>query len=287
MARAGAKLIEIGTTNRTHPNDYIGAIGERTGLVLKVHTSNYRIEGFTRDVTPRDLAAIARARNVPLVHDLGSGTLIDLARFGLAHEPTVADAIAAGADLVTFSGDKLLGGPQAGCIVGRRDLIAAINRNPMKRALRVDKMRIAALEATLRLYRDPDRLVQRLPTLRLLARNKAEIATLAQRLAAPLASALGDAFTVEPVDCASQIGSGALPLATVPSAGLAVRPKVARGQGRALGALAAALRKLPVPVIGRIEEQALILDLRCLEDGDGFLANLARLDLDGAPNAPA
>jgi len=285
MARAGARLVEVGTTNRTHPKDYADALGERTGLVLKVHTSNYRIEGFTKEVSPRELAAIAHERNVPLVNDLGSGTLVDLARFGLAHEPTVTEAIADGADLVTFSGDKLLGGPQAGFIVGRKALIARINKNPMKRAVRVDKMRIAMLEATLRLYRDPDRLAERLPTLRLLARRKEDIAALVQRLAPPLASTLGDAFTVEQIDCASQIGSGALPVETVPSAGLAIRPKASRGAGRALNALAAALRALPVPVIGRIEEQALVLDLRCLEDGDAFLANLAKLDL-AAPDAP-
>ena len=285
MARAGARLVEVGTTNRTHPKDYADAIGERTGLVLKVHTSNYRIEGFTKEVSPRELAAIAHERNVPLVNDLGSGTLVDLARFGLAHEPTVTEAIADGADLVTFSGDKLLGGPQAGFIVGRKALIARINKNPMKRAVRLDKMRIAMLEATLRLYRDPDRLAERLPTLRLLARRKEDIAALVQRLAPPLASTLGDAFTVEQIDCASQIGSGALPVETVPSAGLAIRPKASRGAGRALNALAAALRALPVPVIGRIEEQALVLDLRCLEDGDAFLANLAKLDL-AAPDAP-
>ncbi|HKS62326.1 MAG TPA: L-seryl-tRNA(Sec) selenium transferase, partial [Xanthobacteraceae bacterium] len=284
MARAGAKLVEVGATNRTHPTDYAGAIGERTGLVLKVHTSNYRILGFTSGVSPQELAVIARERNVPMVNDLGSGTLIDLARFGLAHEPTVAEAIADGADLVTFSGDKLLGGPQAGFIVGRKALIARINKNPMKRALRLDKMRIAMLEATLRLYRDPDRLAARLPTLRLLARRQEDIAALAQRLAPPIGSMLGEAFTVVDIDCASQIGSGALPVETVPSAGLAIRPNASRGAGRALNALASALRALPVPVIGRIEEQALVLDLRCLEDGDAFLANLAKLDL-AAPDA--
>jgi L-seryl-tRNA(Ser) seleniumtransferase len=286
MTRAGVKLVEVGTTNRTHRKDYAGAIGAKTGLVLKVHTSNYRIEGFTKEVGPRELATIAHEHNVPMAHDLGSGTLVDLSRFGLTHEPTVAEAIAEGADLVTFSGDKLLGGPQAGFIVGRRDLVERINRNPMKRALRVDKMRIAILEATLRLYRDPDRLAERLPTMRLLARPKAEIAALTERLLPAVASTLGSAFEVEQTDCASQIGSGALPTETVPSAGLAIRPGVARGGGAALASLAAALRRLPMAVIGRIEGNALILDLRCLEDGDKFLANLAKLDL-GAADALA
>ncbi len=275
MARAGAKLVEVGTTNRTHARDYVAAIGPKTALVLKVHTSNYRIEGFTAGVSARELAALARERGVSLMHDLGSGTLIDLARFGLAHEPTVAEAIADGADLVTFSGDKLLGGPQAGFIVGRKELLARINKNPMKRALRVDKIRLAALEATLKLYRDPDRLAQRLPTIRLLARPKTEIDALARRVMPIVAARLGPAFTVASVDCVSQIGSGALPLETIPSTGLAIRPTAARGVGQALISLAAAFRQLPIPVLGRIEDQALIFDLRCLEDEAQFTRNLA------------
>jgi len=278
MSRASAKLVEVGTTNRTHLKDYAAAIGSKTGLLLKVHTSNYRIEGFTKEVSAREIAALARERGVPLVNDLGSGTLVDLARFGLAHELTVAEAVADGADLVTFSGDKLLGGPQAGIIVGRKDLLAQINRNPMKRALRVDKIRLAALEATLKLYRDPDRLAQHLPTIRLLARPRAEIDELCRRIAPLLEGRLGAAYQVEIVACASQVGSGALPLETVPSAGIAIKPSASRGQGKALTALAAALRGLPVPVIGRVAEGSVILDLRCLEDDAGFAANLASLD---------
>lgn len=274
MARAGARLVEIGTTNRTHRKDYLGAIGPDTGLVLKVHTSNYRIEGFTAEVDARELAEMARAANVPLIHDLGSGTLVDLRRFGLKHEPTVAEAVADGADLVTFSGDKLLGGPQAGFIVGRKDLLAKINRNPMKRALRLDKVRLAMLEATLKLYRDPDRLAERLPTLRLLSRPFQEIETQAKRLRLVVAKSLGSDFSIEVVSCASQIGSGALPLETLSSAGLAIS---CAGGGGALNQLASALRRLPRPVIGHIADQRLVLDLRCLDDEAGFITNLAAL----------
>ena len=285
MSRAGTKLVEVGTTNRTHAKDYLGAIGPKTGMLFKVHTSNYRIEGFTKEVTARDLAVIATEHRIPLLHDLGSGTLVDLAPFGLAHEPTVAEAIADGADLVTFSGDKLLGGPQAGFIVGRRDLIAAINRNPMKRALRLDKVRIAALEATLKLYRHPDRLAQDLPTFRLLSQPAADIEARARRVAPMLQAAVGEAFAVEIIACASQVGSGALPMVTLPSAGLAIRPKAARGAGRLLKRLSAALRRLDRPVVGRVEDQALILDLRCLDDETGFAATLASLDLSEASDA--
>jgi L-seryl-tRNA(Ser) seleniumtransferase len=287
MSRAGAKLVEVGTTNRTHKKDYIGAMGPKTGLILKVHTSNYRIEGFTKAVNARDLAALAHEKKVPLVNDLGSGTLIDLARFGLAHEPTVKEAVAEGADLVTFSGDKLLGGPQCGFIVGRKDLIARIKRNPMKRALRIDKIRLAALEGTLKLYRDPDRLAEKLPTMRLLARPKKDIETAARRLLPMIAEKLGDGFEISVAACASQIGSGSLPTEQVPSAGLAIKVRGAKRGGRGLAALSISLRQLPVPVVGRIDDNALVLDLRCLEDEKGFTVNLAALDLPEASDGLA
>jgi L-seryl-tRNA(Ser) seleniumtransferase len=265
MARAGCRLREVGTTNRTHLSDYADAIGAKTGLVLKVHTSNYAIEGFTSAVSEAELAKLSRERGVAFAVDLGSGTLVDLSRFGLPHEPTAAEALAQGADLVTFSGDKLLGGPQAGVIVGRADLIGRIRKNPLKRALRLDKVTLAALGAVLRLYLDPARLARRLPTLRLLARPVEDIRALAERLR----PALQTRFDVEVVDCESQIGSGALPTQRIASAGLAMHPGNAD--------TAARFRRLPIPVIGRLQDGAFILDLRCLEDEAGFLAQLGKL----------
>jgi L-seryl-tRNA(Ser) seleniumtransferase len=275
MASAGARLIEVGTTNRTHTKDYRSALNERTGLILKVHTSNYRILGFTAEVGPAELSAIAKEASVPLAHDLGSGTLIDLAQYGLQAEPTARQAAAA-ADVVTFSGDKLLGGPQAGFIVGKRDLIQAINRNPMKRALRLDKIRLAAIEATLKLYRDPTRLAEYLPTLRMLTRSRHEIEAQAWRLLPQVADALGDDFAVVVCECHSQIGSGALPLETIASSGLAI---ASARKGGGLERLSGMLRELPRPVIGRIEKERLVLDLRCMGEDEAFLSNLSHFNV--------
>ena len=277
MARAGCRLREVGTTNRTHLRDFEAAIGKRTALLLKVHPSNYAIEGFTSTVADADLAALAHRHALPYVVDLGSGSLVDLSAWGLPHEPTPRDTLAAGADLVTFSGDKLLGGPQAGIVVGRADLVGALERNPLKRALRLDKGRLAALESVLRLYADPDRLAQRLPTLRLLTRSESDLEALGGRLLPQVRASL-PGCSVEVESCQSQIGSGSLPIDRLPSRCLAVAPSMpVRRAGGALARLAAAFRALPIPVIGRLENGRLKLDLRCLEDEAAFVAQLPNL----------
>ena len=269
MARSGAILREVGTTNRTHPRDFQSAIGPQTALLMRVHQANYKISGLTAAVATTELAAIAHAAGLPLVEDLGSGSLVDLAAWGLPHEPTPQESLTAGADLVSFSGDKLLGGPQAGLIVGRAELIKRLNANPLKRALRVDKGRLAALEHVLRLYLDPDRLAERLPTLRLLTRPETDIRACAERVAAALrATWPGRPVAVQP--CHSQIGSGALPVDLLASFAVTIG-------GNALESLVEFLRDLPRPVIGRLAEGRLWLDCRCLEPRDepAFVAQLA------------
>ena len=281
MSRAGAILKEVGTTNRTHPRDYVQAIGPDTAALMRVHQANYAITGFTASVPTDALARIAHEANLPMIDDLGSGSLIDLARWGLPHEPTPMESLSAGADVVTFSGDKLLGGPQAGLIVGNKALIARINANPLKRALRLDKGRLAALEVVLRLYLDPDRLASRLPALRLLTRTETEIVTTAERMAALIKQAWpARPVAVEP--CRSQIGSGALPVDLLPSAAVTIG-------GGALETLAALLRSLPRPVIGRIAQDRIWLDCRCLEPAEeaGFAAQLPDPRLPGPQTSRA
>ena len=273
MRQAGCVLHEVGTTNRTHAKDYRQAVNDNTGLLMKVHTSNYSIEGFTKAVDEATLAEIGRELNIPVVADLGSGSLVDLSQYGLPKEPMPQEMIAAGVSLVSFSGDKLLGGPQAGIIVGKKALIARLQSHPLKRALRADKMTLAALEATLRLYLHPEKLAAELPTLRLLTRQADDIRQQAERIRTALVAHYAD-FDLRVEPCLSQIGSGSLPVDRLPSAALTLTPR--DGRGSQLVALAARWRLLSVPVIGRIYDGRLWLDLRCLEDETRFMEMLLR-----------
>lgn len=266
MQRAGAKLVEVGTTNRTHPADFENAITPKTAMLMKVHTSNYAVQGFTASVPEDEIARIAHAHSVPFVVDLGSGTLVDMTQYGLPAEPTPQQAIAQGADLVTFSGDKLLGGPQAGILVGRKDLIQKIKRNPLKRTLRVGKITLAGLEAVLRLYKDPATLSQRLTVLQLLTRPVEKMQAQADQLINQCqvqATASGLRLSALPV--LSQIGSGSLPVERLPSVALAITPD-SKASERKVTRLERLLRSSDTPVIGRLQDKSLLLDLRCLPE---------------------
>ena len=278
MKRAGVKLVEVGTTNRTHLKDFAEAITPRTAAIMKVHTSNYAVQGFTAVAPEPELAALAHEHGIPFIVDLGSGMLVNLEDYGLPHEPTPREALANGADLVTFSGDKLLGGPQAGLLVGKKELIARIRKNPMKRALRVDKMTLAALDALLRLYTNPDKLREEVTTLRLLTRTRADIRVQAERVLPHVQAALADKALASIIDTGSQIGSGSLPVDSLPSAGIAVHPS-GKGKSSFADKLSLAFRALPVPVIGHIKNGAFVLDLRCLDHEDEFIAQLELLKI--------
>jgi L-seryl-tRNA(Ser) seleniumtransferase len=260
MERSGARLKEVGTTNRTHPRDYEHAIGPETALLLKVHPSNYRVVGFTSEVSLAELVELGRTRGVEVVEDLGAGALIDLNQYGLPREPVVRERIAAGAGLVTFSGDKLLGGPQAGIIVGRQNLIERLRANPLKRALRCDKLTLAALEATLRLYLRGD-IVNALPTLRILRRSPGEIELMAERVREVLHERLGSEFRLEIVEANSEIGSGSLPAVQLKSHALRITHPTMTADS-----IAAMFRHARPPIIGHISEGAFHLDLRTIED---------------------
>ena len=279
MASAGATMVEVGTTNRTHLADYERAITANTALLMKVHTSNYAVQGFTSSVSESELAPLAKARGVALATDLGSGALIDMSRYGLPKEPTPQEMLAAGCGVVTFSGDKLLGGPQAGLIVGSKELVGRIRKFPMKRALRMAKLPLVALEATLMLYQQPELLARDLPTLRWLTRPLDAINTTVQSVLPALTQAVAPRYTVSAVPLMSQIGSGSLPVDLLPSAGVAIAPVLSgkRGAGTALDTLSTALRELPMPVIGRVENDRLVLDCRCLEDVAPFVSQLSLL----------
>lgn len=273
MARSGCRLAEVGTTNRTHPADFEAAVDDTTALLLKVHPSNYRVEGFTRTVVTAELAKIGRRHEIPLCVDLGSGTLVDLTRFGLPHEPTPRETLADGADLVTFSGDKLLGGIQAGIVVGRADLVARLDANPLKRVLRLDKVTLALLDATLRAYEDESSVVARIPLLRTLTTPLKTLEARATEVAGVLGPLLGEGFAVAVEEASGQLGSGALPDQVLPSRAVAV----SADSGKALTGLAASLRRLPVPVIARVSDGRLWLDMRGAEPLPELLDNLRKL----------
>ncbi len=261
MAKSGARLREVGTTNRTHLDDYGRAIGPDTGALLKVHTSNYRVVGFTAEVSLEELVALGRERHLPVIEDLGSGALVDLSAMGLPKEPVVAERIERGADVVTFSGDKLLGGPQAGLLVGRRDAIARIKANPLRRALRPGKLTLAALSAVLRLYRQAPDLPRALPTLRWLTRPLEDMEAVGRRAIPLLREALGDAYRVTLEDSTAEIGSGSLPTAELPSKVIAVANAEEPAER-----IAERFREASTPILGRIQKDRFLLDLRGIFD---------------------
>jgi L-seryl-tRNA(Ser) seleniumtransferase len=263
MTRSGARLREVGCTNRTHLEDYRAAIGPETALLLKVHASNYQITGFTAEVELATLVALGRAHNLPVMDDLGSGCFVDLSRFGLRGEPLVQDSVRSGVDVITFSGDKLLGGPQAGIILGRKEIMERLRKSPLTRALRVDKLTLAALEATLRLYRDDETAVRAIPTLRMIALDVETLATRAQSLADRIRVAVGSGVEVAVVDGASQVGGGALPVQNLPS-------KLVALTSRRLSAarLEIIFRGNQPSIIGRVDQERFLLDVRTLQPGD-------------------
>jgi L-seryl-tRNA(Ser) seleniumtransferase len=273
MRRSGALLREVGTTNRTHLKDYAGAIGPETGLILKVHTSNYRVVGFTAAVSSRELAELGRARGVPVMEDLGSGCFVDLTRHGFPYEPTVPEVVAAGVGLVSFSGDKLLGGPQAGIVVGRAELVERLARNPLNRALRIDKFTIAALEATLGAY-EAGNALETIPTLRMLTEPLASIRRRARRILVRLGADASRALGAQIVESRSQVGGGALPTVELPTAAIALGTP-----DRPAGRLDDALRAGRPPALGRLLDDRLLLDCRTVLPSDvpALAARLATL----------
>ena len=263
MAKSGAILKEVGTTNRTHPKDYEGSIESNTGLLLKVHKSNYSVEGFTAEVSLKELVALGQTYQIAVMEDLGSGTFIDFSHYGLIKEPTVQDSVRTGADVVTFSGDKLLGGPQAGIIVGRKEMLDRIKKNPLTRALRIDKLTLAALEATLSLYRDEPQAVAAIPTLQMMTLPIDAIRKKAKKLRRRLLTLKSPVLQVKSLQLDSRVGGGALPLLKLPSHCLGVTV-----QGLSANSIDDYLRQCKPAVIGRIEDDFFIMDLRTVRDSE-------------------
>ncbi|MEH8046884.1 L-seryl-tRNA(Sec) selenium transferase [Gallibacterium anatis] len=275
MQQAGCKLVEVGTTNRTHLRDYAQAINENTAFLLKVHSSNYQIVGFTKSVSEEELVQLGQEKNIPVITDLGSGALIDFRDYGLPHEPQVQQKVAAGVDLISFSGDKLLGGPQAGIIVGKKALIEQLQQHPLKRVLRCDKVILSALEATLRLYLEPENLPKSLPTLSALSKTTAELQPQAQQLLQALQTKLGDRFDLMIEACEAQIGSGAQPMTKIASLAVTLQAKSAKSED--LYQLITMLKALSQPIIGRVENNKLWLDLRSVAQIETLLTTVNEL----------
>ena len=266
MAKSGAILREVGATNRTHPADYEDAINENTALLLKVHTSNYKVVGFTAEVTLEQMVAIGKQHSLPVMEDLGSGALIDLSEYGLPKEPLVGERIAAGADVVTFSGDKILGGPQGGLMVGKKELIGKINKNHLQRALRCGKLTLAALEATLRRYHQSPNIVAEIPTLRAFTRPVDEVRAMGQSVLPRLETALGKDFQLALQDSTSQIGSGAMPTEELPTVVITIE-----NTKLSANAIAKKFRQADPPIIGRIQDDKFLLDLRTIFDANDLI----------------
>jgi L-seryl-tRNA(Ser) seleniumtransferase len=271
MQRSGAQLIEVGTTNRTHYHDYLNAITEQTGLLLRVHCSNYRVIGFTSEVSNTELVQLGKTHSIPVMEDLGSGCLIDLSNFGLAKEPLVQEVVASGIDIVTFSGDKLLGGPQAGIIVGKKSFIEPIKKNPLNRALRIDKMTLAALESVLRLYLDEAIALREIPTLAMISASEDVVRLRAERVVEQCSARMKDLGKFSLVPTTSQIGGGAMPEQNLPSWAVAVQ-----SVGTKASHLERKLRQATVPVLARIESNCLLIDMRTISDDelDTLMASL-------------
>lgn len=261
MAQSGGTLVEVGTTNKTHPSDYVKAVSENTGAFLKVHTSNFKIMGFFEEVSLDEMVTLGHERNIPVIYDLGSGAMVRLEDYGILDEPNVLDAMKSGADVISFSGDKLMGGPQAGIIIGKREYIEAMKKNPLTRAFRIDKLTLAALEATLREYLDPAEALQNNPTLRMITATMETLVPKGEKLFACMEKVRDDSFSVALTEDVGQVGGGSVPTQMIRSSVVAITPAYV-----SLDVLEKRLRELSLPIIARISKDRLLLDVRTIEE---------------------
>ena len=279
MKSAGCKILEVGTTNRTHFEDFEDAIGKKSAMIFKAHKSNFNIEGYTSEVEEKEIVKLSKKNDIPFMVDLGSGSLIDLKYMGINMVQSPTDTLAKGVDLITFSGDKLLGGPQCGIIAGRKDLITKIKKNPLKRALRCDKMTIAAFSTLLKLYENPERAKLEIPTLRLLNRKEKDIYEVVEKLYPSIKSKVSNIAEVKIIKCKSQIGSGSLPVELLPSYGIKISAKnLKRNSNKFLQNISKKFRELPIPIIGRLSKDSLIFDCRCLENTTLIIKQIEKLN---------